>query len=106
MEFKEIKSGNDLKRRIKNVLALIDFSAPWCAPCRLQNPIIQQLAAQFEGRVLIAGINVDNNSDLALSLSIQSIPTLIIFKGGREIQRFVGLQSKTSLSEALEKLLE
>ena len=88
-----------------NGLTLVDFSAPWCAPCRLQEPIIRRLAAQFEGKAFIAAVNIDESRDVASNLGIQSIPTLILFRNGKEVQRFVGLQSEATLSEALEKLL-
>lgn len=106
LEVKEIKSREKLKKEIENGITLIDFSAPWYAPCRLQEPIISQLAAQFEGKALIGAMNINESSDVALSLGIRSIPTLIIFKNGKEIQRFVGLQSVDTLSDALKKLLK
>jgi thioredoxin 1 len=106
MEVKEIKSSIELERAKMSGLALVDFGAPWCAPCSLQEPIIQQLAAQFKGKVLIGAVNIDESRDVALNLEIQSIPTLILFKNGIEMQRFVGLQSEDTLSEALEKLLK
>ena len=87
-------------------LTLVDFSAPWCAPCRLQDPIISQLAVQFKGEAFIAAVNIDNNREMALKLGIQSVPTLIIFRNGKEIQRFVGLQSQAGLSDTLKTLLK
>ncbi|MBN2062076.1 MAG: thioredoxin fold domain-containing protein [Deltaproteobacteria bacterium] len=86
-------------------LVLVDFGAPWCAPCSLQEPIIRQLAIQFKGKALVGAVNIDESYDMALNLGIQSIPTLILYKNGKEIKRFVGLQSEITLSEALEKLL-
>ena len=106
MEIKEIKSGEELEKAKKNGLTLVDFNAPWCAPCRLQEPIIQQLADDFKGRASIAAVNIDESLDVAKNLGIQSIPTLILFMNGNEVQRFVGLQSEATLSEAMEKLLK
>ena len=106
LEVKKIKSREELEKEIENRITLIDFSAPWYAPCRLQEPIIHQLADQFEGKALIAAMNINESSDVALNLGIHSIPTLIIFKNGKEIQRFVGLQSEDTLSEAMRKLLK
>ena len=105
MEVKKIRSGEDLEKLKKRGLALVDFSAPWCAPCRLQEPIIRQLADQFTGKAVIAEVNIDASREMAASLGIRSIPTLILFINGKEVQRFVGLQSEATLSEALEKLL-
>jgi thioredoxin len=87
-------------------LTLVDFGAPWCTPCRLQEPILRRLATQFEGRVLVAEVNVDEFREISSDLVIQSIPTLILFRNGKEIQRFVGLQSEFTLSDALKGLLD
>ena len=87
-------------------LTLVDFGTPWSTPCRLQEPILRRLAAQFEGRVLVAEVNVDEFREMSLNLVIQSIPTLILFRNGKEIQRFVGLQSEFTLSDALKELLD
>ena len=105
MKVGKIKSEEELEKRIGTGIALIHFGAPWCAPCLLQEPIIHRLAMQFEGKALIAEMNMDESPDVALDLGIQSIPTMILFKNGKEIQRFVGLHSETSLSEALRGLL-
>lgn len=102
----EIKSGEDLEKAKMKGLVLIDFSVPWSAPCRLQEPIIQQLAGQFEGKAFIASVNIDKNLEMAFNLGIKSIPTLIIFKNGNEIQRFVGLQSQAGLSKTLMTFLK
>jgi thioredoxin 1 len=105
LEIKEIGSQSELEEAIMDGLCLMDFSAPWCAPCRLQEPIIHRLAAQFEGKAVFARMNIDQDRDVVVNLGIQSIPTLIIFKNSKEIQRFVGLQPESALSEALRKAL-
>jgi thioredoxin 1 len=105
LDVKEIRSGSELEKVIMDGISLMDFSAPWCAPCRLQEPIIEQLAARFEGKALFARMNIDQDREVVMNLGIQSIPTLIIFKNSKEIQRFVGLQSESALSEALKKIL-
>ena len=87
-------------------LTLVDFGTPWSTPFRLQEPILRRLAAQFEGRVLVAAVNVDEFREICLNLVIESIPTLILFRNGKEIQRFVGLQSEFTLSDALKGLLD
>ncbi|MBN1848251.1 MAG: thioredoxin fold domain-containing protein [Deltaproteobacteria bacterium] len=105
MDVKEIKSLEAFEKEIKEGITLIHFSAPWYAPCHLQETIIQQLADLFKGKVSIKKMNIDENNDVALNLGIHSIPTSIIFKNGNEIERFVGLQSKDTLSTPLIKLL-
>lgn len=105
MEAKKIINEEEFNNAIENGVSLIDFNAPWCAPCRAQGPIVQQLSEQFEKRAVIAEMNIDENQQTAMKIGIQSIPTLAIFKNGKEIQRFIGLQSQDALSAAIEKVL-
>ncbi len=105
MEAKKIINEEEFNNAIENGVSLIDFNAPWCAPCRAQGPIVQQLSGQFEERAVIAEMNIDENQQTAMKLGIQGIPTLAIFKNGKEIQRFIGLQSQGTLSAAIEKVL-
>ncbi len=105
MGIRKIPSGEELKKTIESGVTLIDFSAPWCAPCRSQEVIINQLAHQFKGKALVACMNIHENQDVAMKLGIQCVPTMVIFKNSKEIQRFVGLHPESALSEALEKLL-
>jgi thioredoxin 1 len=90
---------------IKTGVTLVDLNAPWCGPCRVQEPIIKKIAKQFEGKATIIEINVDENRETAASLGIHSIPTLIIFKDGREIQRLIGIQSEQSLTQVIKNVL-
>ncbi len=106
LEAKEIRSNEELSAAKKIGLTLVDFGAPWCAPCRLQDPIIRKLAHRFAGKACIATVNIDQIREMAWNLGIQSIPTLIFYKNGQEVQRLVGLQSEGTLSEALLKLLK
>lgn len=101
MEVKMLSSINEFESAIGKGISLVDFNAPWCAPCRAQDPIIEQLAVRFEGKALVAKLNINENREIAIKLGIQSIPALIIFKNGKEIQRLVGLQSEDTLSDAL-----
>jgi thioredoxin 1 len=100
----EIISQQEFDRAIGSGITLMDFNAPWCAPCRAQEPILEKLAAEYKGKALIAAMNIDNHSDIAGKLGIQSIPTLILFKNGKEVQRLVGLQSKDCLADVLNKV--
>ena len=106
MQTVKLSSEKDFQKTIANGVALVDFNAPWCGPCRFQEPIIKDIAKQFEGQALVSEINVDENRETAIHLGIQSIPTLILFKNGREIQRFIGLQSAATLSHAINKALD
>jgi thioredoxin 1 len=101
----KIVSGKEFYRLVKSGVSIVDFNAPWCGPCHAQEPIINRLAKRYEGRVLVAQMNIDNNQDVAATLGVRSIPTLTIFKDGKEVSRFVGLQSEDTLAAAMEKAL-
>lgn len=78
---------------------VVDFWAPWCGPCRMMTPRVEQAAAQLEGKVKFVAYNCDNSSGIAVELGIQSIPTLVIYKGGRPVDRRVGLLDATALND-------
>ncbi|MCF8082707.1 MAG: thioredoxin fold domain-containing protein [Deltaproteobacteria bacterium] len=106
MEVREIHTIEGFEKAIEEGVTLMDFNAPWCAPCRSQEPILEELAQKFQGKASVAAMNLDENRDIAVRLGILSIPTLIIFKNRKEIQRFVGLQPEATLSEALNNLVK
>lgn len=81
---------------------LVDFWADWCAPCRMIGPTIDQLAADYEGRVKVGKVNVDDHPALATEFHINSIPTLLLFRGGQVVEKFVGLTSKEQLEQAID----
>ena len=76
---------------------LVDFYADWCGPCNAMAPVIEELAKELEGKVKVGKINVDENSDIAVEYNVMSIPTLIVFKNGKEEKRLVGLRNKEEL---------
>ncbi|WP_457554185.1 thioredoxin [Desulfobacula sp.] len=96
---------DQFQKTIKTGVTLVDFNANWCAPCKAQEPIIKKLATTYQNRASIIEINIDEHRAMATKYMVQSIPTLILFKDGKEIKRFVGLQSETNLVQNLDKVL-
>jgi thioredoxin 1 len=84
---------------------LVDFWAPWCGPCRAIAPLVEELAGEYEGRVGFGKVNVDDNPKSATEYGIRSIPTLLLFKGGKPLTQIVGLRSKAELKKHLDQSL-
>ena len=88
---------DNFNQSIESGVALVDFWAPWCGPCKMQLPIVEELATELEGQAVIGKINVDDQPELAAQFGVMSIPTLILFKDGQPVDKMVGLQSKDAL---------
>jgi len=86
-------------------VALVDFWAPWCGPCRMIAPVIEELAEEFDGKAKICKVNTDEEQDIAVKFGIRSIPTLIFMKDGEIVDQIVGAQSKQVLADKLNSLL-
>jgi len=84
---------------------LLDCWAEWCGPCRQLTPVIDQLAAEYQGRAVVAKLNIDEHPDVAAHLDVSAIPALLLFKNGQLVQRMVGVQPKPKLAAALDELL-
>ncbi|MBI2095912.1 MAG: thioredoxin [Candidatus Omnitrophica bacterium] len=87
------------------VPALVDFWAEWCGPCRLMGPILEKIAPVYQGRLKIGKLNVDENQDAPTQFGVMNIPTMILFKDGREAARFIGAMSETDLRNKIDKAL-
>jgi thioredoxin 1 len=85
----------------KYPLIVVDFWAPWCGPCRMVSPILEQLASELAGKVVFGKLNVDENPRIASTFGIRSIPTISIFKNGRAIDGFVGAASKSQMQSKI-----
>jgi thioredoxin 1 len=89
----------------KYPIMLVDFWAPWCGPCRMVSPIVEQLSREYSGRVAFGKVNVDENQRIATSFGIQSIPTLMIFKGSKAVEVMVGAMPKAQIEMKLKQQL-
>ena len=95
--FESLKNGN--------LPLVVDLWAPWCGPCRMVGPVISELAAQYDGKVVIGKCNVDDEEDIAAELGVRSIPTILFYKNGEVVDKFVGAAPKAVLEEKIKALL-
>lgn len=90
---------------VKSGVTLVDFWAPWCAPCLMQGPTIEKLAEAYEGKATVAKLNVDHNNETAAKFGVMAIPTVIVFKDGKKVKQFIGVQREEQLKAALDAQL-
>ncbi|MDX1666281.1 MAG: thioredoxin [Saprospiraceae bacterium] len=86
----------------KGGVAVVDFWAEWCGPCRMISPIIEELANEYEGKALVGKVNVDDNPEVAMKYGVRSIPTILILKNGEVVDKHVGTTTKNDLSQRIE----
>jgi thioredoxin 1 len=101
LEFTDSNFQSDVLE--SSVPVLVDFWAPWCGPCRMIGPTIEELAVENAGSFKVGKVNVDDNNGLAMTYNVASIPTIMIFSGGRLVQQFMGVQPKAKLQQALDE---
>jgi thioredoxin 1 len=105
--------GTDLKylndenfgQEISSGVTLVDFYADWCGPCRMMEPVIEELASEMVGRAKITKLDIESAQQTTSNFNVTSIPTLILFKNGQEVERFIGVKSKEDLNRIISKHL-
>ncbi|WP_372638345.1 thioredoxin [Cohnella sp.] len=100
-----VVTKDNFSENVAQGVSLLDFWAPWCGPCKMQLPIVEELAEELKGTANIAKVNVDEEPELASQFGVMSIPTLILFKDGQPVDKMVGLQSKESLKAKIQNQL-
>jgi len=103
-KYVELTSSN-FNEIVKEGVTLVDFWAPWCGPCRMIAPVIEELAEDYDGKAKICKVNTDEEQDIAVKFGIRSIPTIMFFKDGEMVDQIVGAQSKQALAEKIDALL-
>jgi len=98
-------NNKNFKNQINSGVFLVDFWAPWCGPCKMMAPTLNNIAETENDKVTIGKVNVDNEQQLAQKYGIRSIPTMVLFKNGKEVKRFVGVKSKSFLMKEVTLLL-
>jgi thioredoxin 1 len=98
-------SDATFKEVIQNSLVVVDCWAPWCGPCRMVAPVIEEMARDYAGRILFGKLNVDENQEVAMQYQIMSIPTLLVFKNGKLVDRIVGAMPRQMLEPRITKYL-
>ena len=101
----QVVGADDFETVTQSGVVLVDFFAAWCRPCRMQLPILEQLAPDFEGKAKIIKVDTEHAQSVVVRFGIQSIPTLIILKNGVKVTQFVGIQQAETLRAALEKAI-
>jgi thioredoxin 1 len=100
-------TDQDFKKIVleSEMLVVVDFWAPWCGPCRMVSPVIEELADEYKGKVVVGKMNVDENPETSSQFSVMSIPTVMLFKNGKSVKSLVGAQSKGNYKKMIDDAL-
>ena len=99
-------TDDNFQNETRDGLVLVDFWAPWCGPCRLVSPVIEGLAGDYEGKLKVGKVNVDDNQQVAMQFRVMSIPTVILFKDGQPVETMIGAQPKSAYQARLQPYLQ
>lgn len=99
-------TDSNFKDTTSKGVALVDFWAEWCGPCRMLTPIVEELSEEYEGKALVGKLNVDDNPEVAMSHQVRNIPTILIFKDGKLMDKQVGVTTKKALADKIEAQLQ
>lgn len=102
---KELTNANFNETIMQDKLVLVDFWASWCGPCRMVSPVIDQIAEEYNGKITVGKVNVDDEGALAAEYAVVSIPTVILFKGGKPVEKLVGAHSADDYADMIDKAL-
>jgi thioredoxin 1 len=94
-------TSEDFDEKTSKGIVLVDFWAPWCGPCKMLGPVLENVAAEIEDQAIIAKVNVDDSPDIAQKFNVRSIPAIFILKDGETVKQFVGVQDKKKLIDAI-----
>ena len=98
-------NSSNFENTIKSGVSLVDFWAPWCGPCRMIAPVIEELAEDFDGKANICKVNTDEEQSISIQYGIRSIPTILFFKDGEMVDQMVGAQPKQALADKINSLM-
>ncbi len=102
----EVNDAGFEKEVLKSdVPVLVDFWAPWCGPCRMVAPIVEELSGEYDGKMTFTKLNTDDNPNIAAKYGIRSIPTILLFKGGKPVGKIVGFKSKSDMQKSLDAVV-
>ena len=101
----ELTDGNFEENALQAKAALVDFWAEWCMPCKMLAPTIEELAEEYAGQLTVGKVDTDSNREISRQFEIRAIPTVILFKDGEMVKKFVGLQQKAELKAAIDEVL-